>query len=166
MITHFPMYYLLSMRTKTSWREKLERVQEAKIVAIPPKMQKRFGRGKMLIPRPLDVDALIRKVPRGKLVTQAQIRETLARACKADVACPITTGIFIRIVAEAAEEAARSGRSRVTPYWRVVRDDGSLLEKFPGGPSAQADHLRAEGHQIDPTGKLRVEDPERALARL
>jgi alkylated DNA nucleotide flippase Atl1 len=166
MITHLRMYYLQNMRTKKSWREKLERVQEAKIVTIPPRMQKRFGRGKMLIPRPLDVDAVIRKVPRGRLVTQGQIRETLARACGADVACPITTGIFIRIVAEAAAEAARESKSRITPYWRVVRDDGALLEKLPGGPSAQAAHLDAEGHQIDRTGKLRVKDPARALAKL
>ena len=43
----------------------METAHEAKIVAIPHRMQKRFGRGKMLIPKPLDVDAMIRKVPRG-----------------------------------------------------------------------------------------------------
>jgi alkylated DNA nucleotide flippase Atl1 len=154
------------MRTRTSWREKLERVEEGKVVSIPPKMQKRFGRGKMLIPRPLDVDALIRKVPRGKLVTQGAIRERLAKEAGADVACPITTGIFVRIAAEAAAEDARAGKSRITPFWRVIRDDGSLLEKLPGGPAAQADHLASEGHSIDASGKLRVKDFQRALARL
>ncbi|HWZ30340.1 MAG TPA: MGMT family protein [Bryobacteraceae bacterium] len=142
------------MKSRIPWREKLDRPQQ--IVTIPPRMQKRFGRGKMLIPCPLDVDALIRKVPRGKLVTQTQLREKLAQAAGVDVACPITTGIFVRIVAEAAAEDARSGKSRITPYWRVVRDDGSLMEKLPGGPSAQADHLEAEGHRIDREGKLRV----------
>jgi len=145
---------------------KLERQQEARVVTIPPKMQKRFGRGKMLIPRPLDVDALIRKVPRGKLITQAQIRENLARASGADVACPITTGIFVRIAAEAAAEEMRAGKSRVTPYWRVIRDDGKLLERFPGGPAAQADHLAAEGHSIETAGKLRVKDPATSLVKL
>lgn len=154
------------MKTRTPWREKLERVQESKAVAISPKMQKRFGSGKMLIPRPLDIDALIRKVPRGRLVTQGQIREKLARACGADVACPITTGIFVRIAAEAAEEDLRAGKSRVTPYWRVIRDDGRLLEKFPGGPVAQADRLSAEGHAIETGGKLRVRDPNGALVKL
>ncbi len=62
-------------------------------------MQKRFGTGTMLIPKPLDVDALIRKVRKGKLVTQARIREKLAKEFKADTACPITTGIFVRIAA-------------------------------------------------------------------
>src|SRR5690349_19426304 len=90
------------MKSRKSWREKMSR--PAKVVEIPTAMQKRSGAGKMLIPCPLDVDALIRTVRRGRLVTQSQIRESLARAHKADVACPITTGIFVRIAAEAAEE--------------------------------------------------------------
>ena len=128
----------------------------AKVVTIPPRMQKRFGRGKMLIPSPLDVEALIRKTPRGKTITPAEIRDKLAKAAGVNCACPMTTGIFVRIVAEAAAEEARAGKSRITPYWRVVRDDGSLHEKFPGGPAAQAEHLEAEGHQIDRSGKLRL----------
>lgn len=158
------------MRTRKSWKEKLHTEQQAKVVVIPQKMRKRFGplrkNATILIPRPLDVDALIRRVPRGKLVTQGQLRERLARDAAADVACPITTGIFVRIVAEAAEESAREGKSRIAPYWRVVRDDGRLLEKLPGGPAAQAERLAEEGHQIDDTGKLRVKNPDRALVQL
>lgn len=140
--------------------------REAKVVPIPRSMQKRFGRGTMLIPSPLDVDDLVRKVPRGKLITQSQIRERLARQAGADCACPITTGIFVRIAAEAAEEDARAGKSRITPYWRVVREDGKLLEKLPGGPQAQAQHLESEGHAIDRNGKLRVAEAGRALVKL
>lgn len=143
----------------------METARPAKVVTIPRRMQALFGRGKMLIPCPLDVDALIRKVPRGKLVTPAQLREKLARAAGADCACPLTTGIFVRIVAEAAREAAQQGGSSITPYWRVIRDDGKLIEKLPGGPAAQAEYLRQEGHQIDDSGKLRVKDLERALVR-
>ncbi|HEY3129781.1 MAG TPA: hypothetical protein VGL91_10005 [Acidobacteriota bacterium] len=134
--------------SRTPWRAKLEKEQPAKVVEIPPKMRKRFGTGKMLIPKPLDVDALIRKVKPGKLVTQSQIRERLARNFQADVTCPITTGIFVRIASEAAEEDRQRGEKQVTPYWRVIRDDGSLNEKFPGGVKAQAAHLKKEGHRI------------------
>lgn len=67
---------------------------------------------------------------------------------RADVTCPLTSGIFVRIVAEAAEEDRRNGKKRITPYWRVVKDDGSLKDKFPGGAKAQAKLLRAEGHAI------------------
>jgi alkylated DNA nucleotide flippase Atl1 len=113
----------------------------------------------MLIPRPLDVDALIRKVPRGKLVTVTQIREKLARASAANTVCPMCTGMFVRISAEAAAEDLRAGKSRITQYWRVVRNDGTLFEKLPGGPTGQAEHLEAEGHKIDRSGKLRVKQP-------
>jgi alkylated DNA nucleotide flippase Atl1 len=58
--------------------------------------------------------------------------------------------MFVRIAAEAAEEAAREGKTRITPYWRVVKDDGSLNPKFPGGVQQQSERLREEGHHILP----------------
>lgn len=157
------------MKTRTTWREKLEKEQELRIADILPKMVKRFGRGKMLIPRPLDVDALIRKVKKGKLVTQDQIRKRLAKDSKVNVTCPITTGIFIRIAAEAAEEDLREGEKQITPYWRVIKADGSLNEKFPGGTKAQAARLKKEGHSIQPRkGKKppRVRDFGKSLQKL
>lgn len=135
--------------SRIPWRQKLERVQEPKIVQIPPRMQARFGEGTMVIPKPLDVDALIRKVPQGKLVTVAQLRQELARRCKVDVACPLTTGIFVRIAAEAAEEDHRSGKRTVTPYWRVLSQEGRLNPKFPGGVAGQKKKLVAEGHRLE-----------------
>jgi len=119
-----------------------------KVEPIPPKMQKRFGTGTMLIPSPRDVDALIRTVGKGEIVTVSKMRQYLAGKYSADVTCPLTTGIFVRIAAEAAEEEAREGKVRITPYWRVVKDDGSLNPKFPGGAARQAAHLRAEGDRI------------------
>ena len=123
----------------------------------------------MLIPAPLDVDALIRKVEKGKLLTDTQIRERLARNFHADLTCPMTTGIFIRIAAETAEEDLRNGKEQITPYWRVIKGDGSLNEKLPGGVEAQAAHLRAEGHNIEPgKGKKppHVKDFEKSLQKL
>jgi hypothetical protein len=134
--------------SRVPWRQKLERQQEAKIVDIPPRMQARFGKGRMVIPRPLDVDALIRQVPKGKLVTVLQLRQELARRSKVDVACPLCTGIFVRIAAEAAEEERRAGKKTVTPYWRVVSGEGRLNPKFPGGLSSQRRMLSGEGHKI------------------
>ncbi|HEU4391676.1 MAG TPA: hypothetical protein VFV34_28065 [Blastocatellia bacterium] len=156
------------MKSRVPWREKLER-HEAKVVRIPPRMQKRYGAGTMLIPRPLDVDSLIRQVKKGQLVTQSQIRERLARDCRADVTCPITTGIFVRIAAEAAEDDRVNGARIVTPYWRVVRDDGGLMEKLPGGAKSQAARLKQEGHQlVAGAGKKppRVKDFEKRLVKL
>jgi alkylated DNA nucleotide flippase Atl1 len=144
------------MKGRKSWREKMEGAPEAKVVAIPPRMQKQHGKGTMLIPNPADVDAAIRKVPSGKVITLTRLREKLARSAGANITCPLMAGMFVRIVAEAAEEDMRAGKSRVTPYWRVVKDDGRLLETVSAGPAEQARHLEAEGHRIDNSGRLRL----------
>lgn len=62
----------------------------------------------------------------------------------------MTTGIFIRIAAETAEEDLQMERKLITPYWRVVKKDGGLNKKFPGGVEAQSERLREEGHIIEP----------------
>jgi len=152
--------------SRTRWREKLEKEQEPKVVNIPPKMS-RFGNGTMLIPTPKLVDELVRKVPRGKLVTVSELRRRLAADFASDVTCPLTTGIFLRIAAEAAEEDRENGRKRITPYWRVVKDDGSLNPKFPGGVDSQARYLRSEGFVLNRKSKTpRVDGFERRLTTL
>ena len=84
----------------------------------------------------------------GQVSTLGQIRSRLARWHNADVTCPLVTGIYLRIVAEAAEEDRLEGKTDITPYWRVVRDDGRLNPRFPGGVAAQAFRLKEEGHAI------------------
>jgi len=142
-------------------REKLEIARGPEVKDTP--------KGRMLIPKPLDVDALIRRIEEGKLATAEQIRERLAKDFHADYSCPMTTGIFIRLSAEAAEEDLQEDKDQITPYWRVIRADGSLNPKFPGGAEAQALRLQAEGHTIEPgRGKKppRVKDFEKALQAL
>jgi hypothetical protein len=90
----------------------------------------------------------VRTVPRGKLVTVGRIRRHLAGPFKADSTCPLTTGIFLRIISEAAEEDRRAGKKDITPYWRVIKDDGRLNPKFPGGVEAHAERLAQEGHEV------------------
>jgi alkylated DNA nucleotide flippase Atl1 len=158
------------LSSRTPWRTKLEHpnVSLPKIVRVPTKWRKRFGTGTMVIAHPLDVDALIRTVKRGKVITQTQLRERLARKYRADHTCPLTTGIFVRIVSEVAEEDRRAGKRTITPYWRVLRDDGGLNEKFPGGVATQARHLRAEGFRVEAGkgNKARVRDFESHMAKL
>ena len=150
------------MKTRKSWREKMVNPNLPKLVPLLPAMRKRFSGGMMLVPSPREVETLIRAVPAGRLTTPGRIRESLAQKHGAAVTCPLTAGIFVRLAAEAAEEEARAGRTDITPYWRVVKEDGSLNPKFPGGAARQARRLRAEGHSILPgTGKR----PPRVAAR-
>lgn len=130
---------------------------------IPPKMS-RFGKGTMLIPTPMLVDEMVRRIPKGKLVTVAEVRRKLAADFGADVTCPLTTGIFVRIAAEAAEEDRTAGRRRLTPYWRVVKDDGSINPKLV---ERQTRCLQSEGFSIVRKGKRAlVRDFEESLTTL
>ncbi len=119
-----------------------------KVVDIPPKMQPRLGSGTLLLPSPRDVEGAIRGIRKGTVMTVSEIRRRLAAKYSTDSACPLVTGIFVRISAEAAEEDAREGKTRITPYWRVVKDDGSLNPRFPGGVERQAERLRDEGLHV------------------
>ena len=163
-------------KSHKSWREKLENPPAGlpKVVSGPASWEKRFGGRRVLVPTPLLVDSLIRKVEKGKLIIVTQIRKRLAEDFKADSTCPLTTGIFVRIAAETAEEDLRNGknmsraqsREQITPYWRVLSANGGLNPKLPGGVKAQAAHLEEEGHKITASkGKKppKVQDFEKSL---
>src|SRR3984957_20853224 len=134
-----------SYRKKT-WREKRgDRKGLPKVGKVTRKMTPRWGTGTMVVPAPIEVDELMRRVPKGRVTTINQIREALARKHGVNFTCPITTGIFAWIASHAAEEAAAQGRKRITPYWRTLKCAGGLNPKYPGGIAAQARRLRAEG---------------------
>jgi hypothetical protein len=142
------------MKPKKSWGEKLADDKGLpKIGAVEGKMTTRWGTGTMVIPAPREVDALMQKVPRGKLTTINELRAALARQHGADIGCPITTGIFAWIAAHAAEEAAAAGRKRITPYWRTLKTGGELNAKYPGGIPKLKKRLMLEGHTIVQKGK-------------
>jgi 6-O-methylguanine DNA methyltransferase, DNA binding domain len=122
------------------------------------------GRGQLLLPTPLLVAQEISTIPPGALMTFPVLRARLARRFSADLACPLMTGIFFNIIAGAAEEQLTAGQTPLAPYWRVVRDDGTLSPKTPAGPDRQAEHLRQEGHIVQPRrNKLQVMDCEQRL---
>lgn len=121
----------------------------------------------MVIPAPVEVDQLMRKVPRGKLTTINEIRQALATKHQATIGCPMNTGIFAWIAANAAEEQKLQGKTDITPYWRTLKVNGLINEKYPGGSVAQTVLLEQEGHVIVRKGKnCFVKDYEKAVIRL
>lgn len=131
---------------KKSWREKLAQSKDL------PKT--------MVIPAPREVDEVMKQVPRGKVITIAGIGSALARKHGTMIACPMTTGIFAWIAAHAAEEAAGEGAGDVTPWWRTIKSDGALNEKYPGRGRDQRKRLLQEGHAVV---RGRVKDFEKVL---
>lgn len=83
------------MPKRKSWSEKLKDNRGLpKVEKIAGKMSKRWGVGTVVIPAPMEVDEMMRRVHEGKLITINEIRRTLAKKHKATIGCPMTTGIF------------------------------------------------------------------------
>jgi alkylated DNA nucleotide flippase Atl1 len=155
-------------KPRKSWREKLADEKDfPRVVKITDKMSKRWGTGTVVIPKPCEVDQLMRKVPRGKVTTINEIRKAIAKRHGATIGCPITCGIFARIAAGAAGEESAEGKKRITPYWRTLKRGGIINEKYPGGVTGQKKLLESEGHKVIQKGtRYVVQDFEMHLARL
>lgn len=156
------------LRGRKTWREKLLDDKDLpKLIPAPEKCGITGSGAKMLIPAPREVDALMRRVPQGRLTTIDELRAALARKHKAAVTCPITTGIFAWIAAHAAEEACAAGEAEFTPYWRTLKAKGEINPKYPGGLEAIVARLKSEGHTVIQKGKRWfVRDLEKPLIRL
>jgi hypothetical protein len=156
------------MAKRKSWCEKLEDSKDLpRVEQITEKMSSRWGMGTVVIPAPKEVDEIMRRVPEGKLTTINEIRAALAKKHKATIGCPITTGIFAWVAANAAEERKQKGEKDNTPYWRTLKKGGEINEKYPSGVEAQKRLLEKEGHTVIQKGKRYVVvDYERSLARL
>lgn len=148
--------------------EKLQSDQKPQIVHPLPDRVAHWGPpgASMVIATPAEVDELVRGIPKGKLATVNTLREALARRHGTTIACPITTGIFLGIAAKAAAEREMMGARRVTPWWRVIKSDGSLNPKMPGGLAEHRKRLVAEGFKIEKKGKagLAVTDFQNKIA--
>lgn len=116
-------------------------------------MSKRWGIGTMLIPAPSEVDEMMRLVRKGQIITIDLIRQRLAEKHQTDVTCPITTGIFARIGAHAADKAEQDGHRRITPCWRTLKSGYELNPKDPGGIDNLKARLATVGHNIVQRGK-------------
>ena len=107
-----------------------------------------WGGGLMVIPHPKEVLEIMKSIPYGKVLSLDEIRAKLAREHTADIACPMTTGMFVVLAAHAYEEGGDS-----VPYWRTLKKHGELNAKFPGGIEAHKKKLESEGHTVYAKGK-------------
>ena len=120
---------------KKSWAEKFNARQKPEIEILDKKFADMSQGDKMLIATPKIFDDYIRSIPEGKSVDMLTIRKDLALEHGADNTCPLTTGIFMRIVAEAAYEKLLNGEeaSQITPFWRAIAPTSALAKKLSFG---------------------------------
>ena len=120
---------------KKTWIEKRDCNKSYKIKTIDKKFADIPEGSKMFIPTPRIVDDYIKHIPFGKSTELSTMRNDLATDYQADKTCPVTTGIFLRIVSEASYEELKSGKGieEVTPFWRIVNSKSKLANKLECG---------------------------------
>lgn len=123
-----------------------EPLQKDEIVDIAKDRERSLGAsGRMLLPCPATVEAVVKRIPKNKLVTTELIRQALARQFNVDTTCPFNTKLCLRAI-------ANDPKTKVA-YWRVLKGNGELMNYFPGGLEGHASLLKKEGFGIDKKGK-------------
>ena len=119
-----------------TWKEKLDGGNPPHVETLTKAFGGAPAGARMLVGSPRLIDGYIRNVPAGEKRSVAQMRSDLARAHKADTTCPLSTGIFVRIAAEAALDEIARGKpiDDVTPFWRVIEENSPLARRLSCGP--------------------------------
>ena len=81
------------------------------------------------------INDYVKSIPYSKFVEPSTVRDHLAKKYKADKTCPVTTGIFLRIVSEASYGEYQSGDDleTIASFWRIVKINSKLARKLAFG---------------------------------
>lgn len=134
------------MTKKKTWIEKLNEKKEPHIKQIKTDFADIPAGSNMFIATPQLIDNYIKKIGFGKCIDTKTLRKYLALEHDADYTCPVTTGIFLRIVAEANHEKLQQGLSleNITPFWRVIEPNSALAKKLTFGQAFLVNHINKE----------------------
>ena len=110
----------------------------------------------MFISTPKIIDDYIKNIPFGKSTELSTMRNDLAIEYQADKTCPVTIGIFLRIVSEASYEELKSGKGieEVTPFWRIVNPKSKLANKLELVNSAKKRELNFQSYKNEDKERL------------
>src|SRR5262245_42473946 len=138
------------MAKRKTWREKLDIDRKPEVVRISKGYAGIPAGAHVLVSTPQEVDRFIKRIREGHFVPPGEVRRRLAAKHGAETACPLATGIFLRIASEAAWEEIRKGTDpgKVTPFWRVVPPASSLAKKLACGPAFVKKMQLQEGIQV------------------
>lgn len=120
---------------RKTWQQKLNGGKPPHVEVLDKPFGGALPGARMLVSSPREVDDYIRTLPAGTKGAVTDLRAALATKHDAQIACPLSTGIFVRIAAEAALEELAQGKpeSEVAPFWRVVDPKSPLAKKLSCG---------------------------------
>lgn len=118
-----------------TWREKLDKPAEPKRTRLDKPFAGVPAGSVLYVSTPRELDRILRAVPAGTRIDIATLRDQLADVNDADATCPVTTSMFLRIVAEAALDEVADGAAwdEVTPFWRAIDPDSPLAGRLSCG---------------------------------
>ena len=113
--------------------ERMNRAKSSKRVILKTDFAGLNTGSSMFVATPKIVDEYINQLPVGQFISMPELRADLAIEHDCDATCPLTTAIFLRLVAEAALEQLESGSEieNVTPFWRVVAPGDQVSSRLP-----------------------------------
>ena len=134
------------MAIKKSWLDKLNENKEPKMKKIDIDFADIPAGSNMFIATPKLIDQYINEIGVGKRIDLKTLRKDLAIEHNADYTCPVTTGIFLRIVAEANYEKLQQGKhlEEITPFWRVIEHNSALAKKLTFGQDFLLEQIEKE----------------------
>jgi hypothetical protein len=132
---------------RKSWAEKMNPEASFKVEEADKDFADVRAGSKMLIATPTIVNDYVKNIPEGTATSLQQMRKDLAAEFHADHTCPITSGIFLRIVAENAYEELQQGKpiESVAPFWRIIDMKAPAAKKLTFGTEFLKEQRRKEG---------------------
>lgn len=130
-----------------TWQEKFNSSKLPIVKTIDKRFADLTEGTKMFIASPKLIDVYINEIPEGVSVALITMRLDLAIKHQADNSCPVTTGIFLRIVSEVAFENYQKTKNSnsITPFWRVFDTKMPIAKKLSCGIDFINNQRKKEG---------------------
>ena len=127
-----------------TWKQKYDSKPNPEIKIIEKDFWGQRAGDRMLIPTPKLIEDYLRETDSGAVIDIVQLRKDLAGKQGADFSCPMTTSIFLRIMAETQLELYGTNTAEMAPFWRVIDLKSPLAKKLSCGVEFLSDCIKEE----------------------
>jgi hypothetical protein len=107
---------------REQWRDRASKPRTSKRVTLESPFAGLPKGTVLFVGTPAIIQDYMKDIPEGEVRTLQRLRRDIARANRCQAMCPVSTALFLRMIAEVAWDELLAGRapSDVTPFWRVI----------------------------------------------
>jgi hypothetical protein len=116
----------------TDWRKRFDKAKPPKTLVLHTDFAGIKTGTTMYICSPGTIANYISRIPEGEVRSIERMRNELARKNEAQATCPVTTAIYLKVVAEVALADLAEGKpnTAVVPFWRVIEPNSKIAKKL------------------------------------